>query len=218
MAQPGPASDGERDRAGERTTSHAHPELARLADALARRPGLRVVLAADEPAPRRAAVAVTLREARDGSLELLLIKRADYEGDPWSGQVALPGGRHEPGDPSLEATAVRETFEETGVDLAAAGTVLGALDEIFPRTPVLPPIVVRPYVFALAREVELTLSHEVAAAFWVPLSRLRDEGTSVETTVLVRGIERRVTCFRHGEHVIWGLTERILRQLVALAP
>ena len=190
MAQPDPASDGERDRAGERMASHAHPELARLADALARRPGLRVVLAADEPAPRRAAVAVTLREARDGALELLLIKRADYEGDPWSGQVALPGGRHEPGDPSLEATAVRETFEETGVDLA----------------------------FALAREVELTLSHEVAAAFWVPLSRLRDEGTSVETTVLVRGIERRVTCFRHGEHVIWGLTERILRQLVALTP
>ena len=193
-----------------------HPELARLADALASRPGLRVVVRDDEPPPRRAAVAIALRGALSGELELLLIKRADYAGDPWSGQVALPGGRHEPADPSLEATAVRETFEETGVDLAAAGVPLGTLDEIFPRTPVLPPIVVRPHVFAITRPVELTLSHEVAAAFWMPLASLREPGASVETTVFVRDQERRVVCFRHGEHVIWGLTERILRQLVAL--
>jgi 8-oxo-dGTP pyrophosphatase MutT (NUDIX family) len=146
------------------------------------------------------------------------IRRADYAGDPWSGQVALPGGRHEPGDPSLEATAVRETFEETGVDLTADGALLGTLDEIYPRTPILPPIVVRPHVFAITRPVELTLSHEVAAAFWMPLASLRDPAASVETTVVVRGEERVVSCFRHREHVIWGLTERILRQLVASIP
>jgi 8-oxo-dGTP pyrophosphatase MutT (NUDIX family) len=197
---------------------HAHPELDGLAAALARRPGMRVVLKAAEPPPRRAAVALALREALNGGLELLLIKRADYAGDPWSGQVALPGGRHEPADPSLEATAVRETFEETGVDLAADGALLGTLDEIYPRTPVLPAIVVRPYVFAITRPVELTLSDEVAAAFWVPVTSLRDAGAGVETTVVVHGQERLVTCFRHGDHVIWGLTERILRQLVALTP
>lgn len=197
---------------------HAHPDLDGLARALARRPGVRVVLSPGEPPPRRAAVALALREALNGELELLLIKRADYAGDPWSGQVALPGGRHEPGDPSLEATAVRETFEETGVDLAADGALLGTLDEIYPRTPVLPPIVVRPHVFALTRPVELTLSHEVAAAFWMPLASLRDPAASVETTVVVRGEERVVSCFRHREHVIWGLTERILRQLVASVP
>lgn len=215
MAQPGPPSDEERTRGA--AEPNAHPELVRLADALARRPGLRVVLAPEEPVPRRAAVALALREGRDGELEVLLIKRADYAGDPWSGQVAFPGGRHEPGDSSLEATAVRETFEETGVDLAADGAALGTLDEIYPRTPVLPPIVVRPYVFALWRAVELTLSHEVAAAFWIPLSRLRDPEALVETTIVVHGVERRVSCFRHQEHVVWGLTERILRQLVALA-
>jgi 8-oxo-dGTP pyrophosphatase MutT (NUDIX family) len=179
---------------------HAHAELTRLAEALARRPGLRVVLRPDEPAPRRAAVAIALREALSGELELLLIKRADYAGDP-----------------SLEATAIRETYEETGVDLAA-GVPLGTLDEIYPRTPVLPPIVVRPHVFAITHPVELTLSHEVAAAFWMPLASLRDPAATVETTVVVRGEERRVSCFRHREHVIWGLTERILQQLVALVP
>ena len=216
MTEPGATND---DRlAGAGVARHGHPELDRLADALARRPGLRVVVAPDEPAPRRAAVALAMREASVGGLELLLIKRADYAGDPWSGQVALPGGRHEPADPSLEATAVRETFEETGVDLASDGTPLGTLDEIYPRTPVLPPIVVRPYVFAITHPVELTLSHEVAAAFWMPLAWLRDPSASVEATVVVAGQERRVSCFRHREHVIWGLTERILRQLVALVP
>ena len=198
--------------------AYRHRDLDRLAAALAARPGARIVLGPDDPAPRRAAVALVFRlgPGDQQQLELLLIKRAEYAGDPWSGQVALPGGRHEPGDPSLEATAVRETYEETGVDLAQEAVALGTLDEIYPRTPVLPPIVVRPYVFTVERDVELTLSPEVAAAFWVPLARLRDPATSVETTVVVRGEERRVTCFRHGEHVIWGLTERILRQLVAL--
>jgi len=198
--------------------AYRHRDLDRLAAALAARPGARIVLGPDDPAPRRAAVALVFRlgPGDQQQLELLLIKRAEYAGDPWSGQVALPGGRHEPGDPSLEATAVRETYEETGVDLAQEAVALGTLDEIYPRTPVLPPIVVRPYVFTVERDVELTLSPEVAAAFWVPLALLRDPAMSVETTVVVHGEERRVTCFRHGEHVIWGLTERILRQLVAL--
>ena len=213
----GDSTDGE-ERAPRSATRHMHPELDRLSAALARRPGARVILRPDEPTPRRAAVAIALREALHGELELLLIKRADYAGDPWSGQVALPGGRHEPGDPSLEATAIRETFEETGVDLASNGIALGTLDEIYPRTPVLPPIVVRPHVFAITRPVELTLSHEVAAAFWMPLACLRDPTTSVETTVVVQGVERRVSCFSHREHVIWGLTERILRQFMALIP
>ena len=111
---------------------------------------------------------------------------------------------------------MRETFEETGVDLARFGAALGTLDEIYPHTPVLPPIVVRPYVFTVSPAVTVTPSDEVAAAFWVPLAGLRDPATSVEATVVVRGEERTVTSFRHREHVIWGLTERILRQFLAL--
>lgn len=204
----------------------AHPELARLAEALGARPGARVLVRDGDVTPRRAAVALVLRAvdlrgggddaSGPGELELLLIKRADYEGDPWSGHVALPGGRHEPDDASLEATAVRETREELALDLARAGTLLGTLDEIYPRTPVLPPIVVRPYVFATEGDAPLHPSREVAAAFWVPLRCLRDPTCAAEATVLVRGEERRVPSFRHGEHVIWGLTERILRQLFAL--
>ena len=189
----------------------AHAHLARLEASLAARPGVRVKV--DETV-RLAAVLAVFRVAEDGELELLLIKRAEYEGDPWSGHVALPGGRHEPQDATLEDTAVRETYEELGVDLRAHGRVVGALDDLHPRTPVLPPICVRPYVAVLEDDAHLVLSSEVAAAFWVPLRALLDPATAVEATVIVRGEERVVPSYRFGDYTIWGMTERILRGLL----
>src|SRR5512140_1799579 len=69
------------------------------------------------PAGRKAAVAAIVRDSRDGA-ELLFIRRAEHPRDPWSGQMGLPGGRVDPGDPSPFAAAVRETAEEIGLDLA----------------------------------------------------------------------------------------------------
>ena len=77
---------------------------------------------------RRAAVALILRDGAAG-IELLFIRRAEHPMDPWSGQMAFPGGRAEPGDRDLEATAIRETLEEIGLDLGEAER-LGALDEV----------------------------------------------------------------------------------------
>jgi len=108
-----------------------------------------------------------------------MIKRAEAEGDPWSGHVACPGGRMEPGDHDLEQTAIRETWEETGVDLARDGQVLGALDDISPRTPTLPPIIVRPFVAVVKPDLEIVQSSEVAEAFWVPLAALRQRAAAV---------------------------------------
>jgi len=191
----------------------AHPDVARLAAVLARRPG--VVAEVDEGV-RAAAVALILSAGGDGEPELLFIKRAERRGDPWSGHIAFPGGRHDPTDPSLEATAVRETFEEIGVDLRREALVLGTLDDLYPRTPTLPPVFVRPFVVALAGRPDLSLNAECADAFWVPLATLRGAEAVHESVVLVRGLERRVTSYRHGEHVIWGMTERILHQLLDL--
>jgi 8-oxo-dGTP pyrophosphatase MutT (NUDIX family) len=190
-----------------------HPDVERLARALRDHPGGRAPLG-DDTLVRRAAVALILRPAGD-DLEVLMIRRAEFEGDPWSGHVALPGGRQEPGDRTLEQTAVRETWEETGVDLAREGQVLGCLDELRPRSPVLPPIVVTPFVAVVRPTVEVVESPEVAAAFWVPLALLRQPAMWVEATVVVRGEERRVPSFRHGEYLGWGLTERVLRQFLS---
>src|SRR5438093_2935884 len=99
-----------------------------------------------------AAVAVVLHDGNDG-IEALCIHRAVRAGDVWSGQIAFPGGRRDPGDADLLATAIRETMEEVGVDLSSAER-LGVLDDLYPRTPVLPPVVVRPFVFALTSRSE----------------------------------------------------------------
>lgn len=188
----------------------AHPLLQRLAARLRARPGLP---AATDGDPRRAAVAAIFRTTPGDLLELLLILRATHEGDPWSGHVALPGGRQEPGDLTLQDTAVRETREETGVDLANAGIILGTLDELRPRTPTLPPIIVTPFVAVVRPEVMLHPSDEVADAFWVPWSLFGDAIAPTESTVIVRGAEWRVPSYVVGERVVWGMTERILRQL-----
>lgn len=189
----------------------AHPDVARLARALDERPGRQVV--PDEGA-RLAAIALVLRPGIAGEPELLMIKRAEAEGDPWSGHVACPGGRMDPGDRDLAATAIRETWEETGVDLARDGRLLGTLDDLSPRTPVLPPLVIRPFVAVVKPEVEIVQSVEVAEAFWVPLPAIRERAAWGTGLVQVRGTSLHVTMFRHGDYVVWGLTERVLRQFV----
>jgi 8-oxo-dGTP pyrophosphatase MutT (NUDIX family) len=189
-----------------------HPDLELLARRLAARPGR---TADAGPEARRAAVAVMIRDVQ-GSLEVLLIKRAEYQSDPWSGHVALPGGRMEPQDATLAETAARETLEEIGIDIRDAGVFLGTLDEVHPRTPVLPPVVVRPFVVAIEKEVRPVPSHEVADVFWVPLRLMSAPSSWQPTTIQVRGVDREVLCYRHESYVVWGLTERVLQSLLTL--
>ena len=189
----------------------AHPEVSRIARALAAHPG-RIVH--PDVTVRYAAIAATLRMGGTGP-ELLLIRRAEAERDPWSGHVACPGGRMEPADPDLRATAVRETLEETGIDLGRAGRLLGTLDDIHPRTPVLPPIIVRPFVAAVAGEVAVTPNREVADYAWVPFTAMLDERNWGTAPIAIRtlGTQERPV-FRFGGYQVWGLTEYMLRQLV----
>jgi 8-oxo-dGTP pyrophosphatase MutT (NUDIX family) len=190
-----------------------HPDIMRLRVALESH---RAVRADREEGVRRAAVALVIRAGEDGAPELLFIKRADYPADPWSGQVAFPGGREEAGDPSLADTAMRETREETGIDLVRDGTIIGTLDDLRPQTVRLPAVMVRPYIVLLNHFEPLLLSDEVAMAFWVPLEAFKDEPSWRETTVLARGVQMNRRAFHHQGQVIWGMTERVLAQLLAL--
>jgi len=166
------------------------------------------------PEARPAAVALILVE-QSGGLEALFIKRAARAGDPWSGQVAFPGGRHDPEDGDLLATAIRETREETGVELGDAER-LGVLDDLYPRTPTLPPVRVRPFVFALPARRPMVATAEVERAFWVPLAHIVEPSVRRDVKLRVGGVERVFPAYDLGEDVIWGMTERILTPFLVL--
>jgi len=149
---------------------------------------------------------------------VLLIRRSEQEADPWSGHVALPGGRRAANDHDLLTTAQRETEEETGIPLARVGTLLGRLDELAPRNPVLPPLVISPFVLAVPPDTEAVPDHrEVMAAVWAPVAALRERDAISEITIELSGGSRNFPAIVYGEYVIWGLTHRILEQFLELA-
>lgn len=161
---------------------------------------------------RWAAVSVILAPDPDS---VLLIRRAERSGDPWSGHIGLPGGRLEAGDADLAATAIRETVEEIGWVLRRE-SLLGELDDVWPRTPLPQVVVVRPFVFTVDERPVISPSAEVADAFWVPLADLRNPAILQETPLLVRGQRMVFPAYHLPQGVVWGLTERILTPLLSL--
>jgi 8-oxo-dGTP pyrophosphatase MutT (NUDIX family) len=127
--------------------------------------------------------------------------------------MALPGGRREPADPDLLRTAYRETEEEIGIVLGRVGEYLGVLDEVAPLTPRLPPIVIAPFVVAVPENTETTVNaREVDFAVWVPVPALLEPGAIGEILINFEGRDHSLPSRRYGDHVIWGLTLRILEQ------
>ncbi len=188
-----------------------HAEVSRLARRLAARVPVDAV---PTPHSRLAAVSAVLRVVGDEP-ELLFIKRAELERDPWSGHMAFPGGRLEAGDASLEGTAVRETHEELSLDLTS-GRMLGRLDDLAPRNSNLPPMIIRPFVAIVEPSVTFVPSEEVAATFWVPLAMLRHDDSQAEHVIEVNGQRASFPAYRVQQHIVWGITERIVRQLLSL--
>jgi 8-oxo-dGTP pyrophosphatase MutT (NUDIX family) len=165
----------------------------------------------------RAAVALLLREgAGRCAAELLLIRRATREGDPWSGHVALPGGRADPADRDTVHTATRETHEEVGIDLARAGRWVGALPRVHPR-PGAPPIVVQPHVFVVRRDAEPQPNHEVAEAAWIPAREFMEPDAVAEYRyALANGALLPFPALSVRGYLVWGLTHRILLDFLAV--
>ena len=148
------------------------------------------------------------------SPRVLLMKRVERAGDPWSGHISLPGGGYQAEDGDLLVTAIRETREELGIDLHGT-RVLGSLPPLHPRIAGPSGIEVTPFVFASEAVLEPVCGPEALAAFWLPLD-LAASG-ALDGTYTYPGSSVAYPCWTYEGHVIWGLTRRILDLVLAAA-
>ena len=168
------------------------------------------------PADARPSAVLALLFAREQELSLLLIRRTE-DGRAHSGQISFPGGRQEPYDADLRATALREAQEEVGL-LSTEVDILGGL------TPLYIPVsnfMVYPYVGFAARRPEFKLNaSEVAGVLEVPFGEILREETKALTQVVSPADPdriRQVNAYRLSDgSIIWGATAMMLAELEML--
>ena len=159
---------------------------------------------------RRAAVALLVTPQE----QLLFIRRADRAGDLWSGHVAFPGGREDPTDADLVQTALREVWEEIGLDLAGA-RLLGTLPpQTSPRNAGPQHVNVMPFVFALAAHPDLLPNDEVSAVGYVPLAALLTREGRTNFVYRWQGADYELPCVDLTFGRLWGMTLRMVDDLV----
>jgi len=171
---------------------------------------------ADEEGMTRAAVAAVLRPGAEGA-ELLFIHRAEDPRDPWSGHMAFPGGRVDPGDAGPMAAALRETREEVGLELETVGQSIGRLADVRAIGRGRPlSMVITPFVFAVASVPPLVPNHEVAAVVWVPMDFIADDSNRETMPYRRAELSLELPCYRYRGHLIWGMTLGMVDELLSL--
>lgn len=169
-----------------------------------------------DPNPVRveAAVAAVLRQAAEGP-ELLFIRRAEHEDDPWSGDLAFPGGRVDPEDSGARAAAIRETLEELGLDLSGARE-LGRISDVLGHAE---SIRVSAFVFRIEGDPDLVPNYEVREAFWSPLVHCADPERQEWREFSYLDQTTRLPSIRLLEDerapVLWGITYKLLDDFMA---
>ncbi len=164
-----------------------------------------------EPMPREAAVSLIVRSGPEGA-EILFIERARRVGDPWSGQMAFPGGRRGESDATLSDTAERETREEVGIRLER-GAYFGRLDDLIGHSSgPAPGLAIACFAYELRAPATIAMNEEVHDVIWIPVSMLADADLFVDKHVPSNydGEFPGIRCGHDDSRVIWGLTYRFM--------
>ena len=154
----------------------------------------------------QAAVAILVKP-KQNDLEFFLVKRAEVDDDPWSGDMAFPGGKKNQQDRDLVDTAVREVLEETNIDLNQLSAI-GFMEPIY--SSVRKTLAVQPIVYKFDEYPEVTLNYELTKFIWAPLTEIKQG----KTQAVVKGWEGPV--FQVQGETVWGLTFRMLEKILAL--
>lgn len=161
-----------------------------------------------------AAVALLVHQPAGLSPELLFIERAIRDGDPWSGQMAFPGGHRDPDDVDLAATAARETLEEVGIPL---GAPVGRIDDFSGSRDSQPRrVVVSPFVYLLGERPRIRTNREVRTTVWVPLRHILDPSSAVNYRFARSEFSGTFPGVEYQGQVVWGLTHRVLASFLEL--
>jgi 8-oxo-dGTP pyrophosphatase MutT (NUDIX family) len=153
-----------------------------------------------------AAVAILVRPIIN-DLEFFLVKRAEVDDDPWSGDMAFPGGKKNEEDKSLIDTVVREVLEETNIDLSSE-KIIGFMEPVY--SSVRTDLAVQPIVYRFDEYPEVQLNYELTKFLWVPLSQIKKS----KTQTVIKGLESPV--YKVQGEIVWGLTFRMLEKMFAL--
>ncbi len=151
-----------------------------------------------------AAVAIVL----NGS-EVLMIRRAERDDDPWSGDLALPGGRHVDEDRDMLDTAIRELWEEAGVSIERGDVEPITLGVFHPMS--YPEYRVYAIAFILGEKPSTRPGEEVTQVFWLDLGNARED--TCLKHVRARGVDLEVPCIKTSYGDVWGLTYRVLKRV-----
>jgi 8-oxo-dGTP pyrophosphatase MutT (NUDIX family) len=168
----------------------------------------------EAPTFTRAAVALILCEG-EKSLEALFIERASRDNDPWSGDIALPGGRVEKEDGNPRQTAERETLEEIGLDLGKC-SYLGRLSDIVGAHL---PVLVTCFVYGAAKNPLFVINHEVRDIFRVSISDLNAPDRHITSPVRFGGetfVRPAIRLPQSGKPPLWGLTYRFIMEFLGI--
>lgn len=159
--------------------------------------------------PRRAAVLALFYPDHKNFTKFLLILRASYDGTH-SSQISFPGGKFDKTDKDLERTALRETWEEVGIDMDQIAIRKRMTDTFIPPSNFL----VSPFIGSIDAKPEFKTNHEVEEIIEVELSELLNDSavtTKNLTTSYMRDIE--VPCFILNNETVWGATAMMLSEI-----
>ncbi|PXF30384.1 hypothetical protein WH50_15740 [Pokkaliibacter plantistimulans] len=161
----------------------------------------------------RAQAGVLIALTRDEKVPHIILTRRASTLSTHGGEVAFPGGKRDPEDSSLEQTALREAYEEIGLEPSQV-EVLGRSGQVISRWG----LQVTPIVGLVPSKLQLSPNEgEIAAVFRVPVPFFLETPPSRIDAIDLRGLRSHIPCWHYEQYEIWGLTACMLAEFLNIA-